>query len=185
MAILTSETEFVIQEVAPVLSDEYDMLLLPENTGTDSLRELHYPDDFFPPIIYEDMPDKWEHFDSEPLTARPIYKAEMTLAATMMTVWDGFMADRPVREIWSGDQSKSRASVYFLRRLWEYFVNPPASGYITWHPKDRTTKAFNVIIENLSVGGTDLVVFDYNAVYRSYLLGEVILTLRIVSEVEA
>lgn len=182
MSILTSSTSFTVIETTPVYEDEVDLTLLPENSGVNALRELHYPGGALATLIYEDMPDKWTNFDTAPMTARPMYRAEMALGATKMTSWLGYTTDRPVVETWSGDANKkSRMSMYFLRRLWEYFVNPPSVGYITWYPKDRTTTIYNVIIENLTAGGQDIVNLDYLAVYNGYVMGEVNLVLRIVS----
>jgi hypothetical protein len=129
------------------------------------------------------MPDEWENFDTEPLTSRPLSKTEMTLAGNKSAAWPGYLGDLPIREIWSGSDDKSRMSAYMFRRLLEYFLNPPASGYIVWKPKDRTTKTYNVIFEDLSVGGQSLCRFRYVAAYNEVVVKEVVVTLRLVSEV--
>lgn len=71
----------------------------------------------------------------------------------------------------------------FLRRLLEYYLNPPDTGYITWMPKDRTATSYYIEIESLTVGGADAVQFDYCATRQGQVMGEVALTFRIVSEV--
>lgn len=180
---LTAQTTFTIVEPPTAHSDETDMVLLPENSGTDALRELHYPGDLLPPLIYEDFPDKVENFDTVPLTARPLVKGDMTISDYQMVQWPGYGKDRPVRELWTpSDNQKSRMTAYFFRRLWEYFVNPPADGYITWNPKDRADKAYNIVIESLSVGGQDVVSLDTLALRNGYILGEVSLQFRVVGE---
>ena len=78
-----------------------------------------------------------------------------------------------------------RSTAYFLRRLWEYFANPPATGYITWNPKDRIDRAYNIEIEGLQVGGQDIVSFDYLALRHGLVVGEVVFTFRIVGGPDA
>jgi len=183
MTDLTSQTTFEILAAAEEFEETADLILLPENAGEEAMRELHYPNDALPAIIYEELPDKWENFDSVPLTPRPTLKVEATLAGNKLARWPGYLADKSIREIWSGDASKSRMTLGHLRRLLEYYLNPPSSGYITWYPKDRTTTGYQIEIESVTVGGTDAVSLDYYGVYAGYVLGEVIFAFRIVSEV--
>ncbi len=183
MAELTAQTTFTIQAALSTYEDVENLVLLPENAGTDALRELRYPGDVFPPIIYDDFPDRTENFDSGPLTAKPQVKAEMGLEDTLLSVWRGYTKDLPVKEAWAGDNTKSRMRAYFFRRLWEYFTNPPADDYITWAPKDRSATVYKVVIEDLSVGGQNTVSLDHLGLRGGYVLGEVILTLRIIGEV--
>lgn len=182
MADLEAQTTFTITEPPAEYLETLDLVLLPENAGTNARRELRYPEDILPPLIYEEMPDEFENFDTGPLTARPQLKGEMTLEDTSLARWPGYIKDRPVKEIWKGDANKSRMPAYFFRRLWEYFANPPASGYITWNPKDRMDQAYNIEIESLIVGGQDTVSFDAIALRNGYVMGEVILTFRIIGE---
>ena len=152
------------------------------------LRELHYPGDLLPKLIYDQNPDKYENFDSQPLTARPIVQTDQTIGGNVTSRWLGFIGDNPVREIWTGNLAWSSSNqtsnmfTYFLRRLWEYYVNPPLTGYITWWPKDRTVTGFNIEIENLTVDGA-AISLDYLATRGGMTVGDVILTFRIVSEV--
>jgi hypothetical protein len=150
------------------------------------MRELRYPDDVLPPLIYEDLPDKWENFDSEPLTARPQLKGEMTLTDTRLAQWSGYQKDRPVREIWSGDDRRSRMTTYFFRRLCEYFFNrpSPAQGYITWWPKDRTAQGYKIVLENLQAGGENVMAFHSGAILAGSIMGEIVLTFRIIGEAD-
>jgi hypothetical protein len=183
MPTLSSETTFEIQE-KEALEESVDLILLPENDGVEQRRELHYPDDLLPPIVYQDMPDEWENFDTDLLTSRPLSATEMTLAGNKSASWPGYLGDRPVKEIWSGRDDVARMTAYQFRRIMEYFLNPPASGFIVWKPKDRTTKEFNVIIEDFSVGGSTVARLRYVAAYNELVVKEITLTLRIVSEVE-
>jgi len=180
MMELTAQTAFTVQEAAQEYVETVDLVLLPENAGSNALRELRYPGDALPPLIYAENPDTWENFDTGPLTARPILKGDMTIDGFCLTRWAGNQKDRPVREIWKGTDSRSRMPAYFFRRLWEYFANPPVSGYITWNPKDRIDQAYNIEIESLTAGGQDAVSLDYLAVRNGFILGEVVLAFRII-----
>jgi hypothetical protein len=182
-----------VQDPIESFEDQADMVLLPENSGDMyALRELHYPGNILPPIVYESNPDYTDNFDTIPLTGPPQYKSDQTLAAALMTQWPGYMQDNPVREYWegtalaAGDSSAgaySRMGTYFFRRLWEYFANPPASGtYITWWPKDKTTQGYYVVLEALTVGGKDIQLDSYG-VAAGMVLGEVILSMRLMGPV--
>jgi hypothetical protein len=179
---LTAQITFDIADPASSYEAELDLVLLPENSGTDALRELRYPGDILPPLVYDDYPDKTENFDTTPLTARPLLKGDMTVGDYQLTQWPGNLKDRPVREIWSGGDQRSRMTAYFFRRLWEYFANPPAAGYITWNPKDRADKAYNIVIESLTAGGQDTVSFDFAALKNGVVTGEIIFQFRVIGE---
>lgn len=181
MAILTSETTFQIQ-FAEELAEGTDLVLLPENEGTTALRELHYPGDLLPPLVYEDYPDRWDNFDTFPVSARPINKAEMTLGGNKIAQWPGYIADKPVREIWRGGEQQSRMTTYFLRRLLEYFLNSQnlaVGEYISWWPNDRTTQGYNIVIQDLTVGGSTISL-DYYGLRGDIVMQEVVFTFHIV-----
>jgi hypothetical protein len=181
MGIISAQTTFTISGSSSY-SEEQELLLLPENDGINVLRELHYPNNIFMPIIYESNPDKYENFDSFPLTARPILQSEQTIGGNALARWKGYVGDFPIVEKWTGDETKSHMFLYFLRRLWEYFAYPPDSGFITWYPKDRTSAVYNIEIENLTAGGQQITL-DYLASRGDFVMGEVALTFRIKGEV--
>jgi hypothetical protein len=183
MTTLSSQTDFNIDDPVEDLVTSLDLELLPENAGAKVMRELHYPGDVLAPLIYSNNPEWLENFDTGPLTARPLFKAEMTLKDVSLARWSGYVKDRPVVEHWVGDDTSSIMSLDMLRRLWEYFANPPATGHITWWPKDRTTKGYNIEIESLTVGGTDTIKLNLYATQGDFVLEEVVLTFRIISEV--
>ena len=183
MAELTSETTFTVIAAPEYFEESEDLYLYPENAGSLALRELRYPGDVLPPLFYESNPDRWENFDSAPMTARPQVKTELTIASAQIVQWPGYMPDRSVREVWKGSDTTSRMTVYMLRRLYEYFIYPPDSGYITWCPKDRTEQAYNIIIESVQAGGQDIMSFDWVVLYQASVVPfEVVLQFRIVGE---
>lgn len=181
MTILTAETTFTIQ-FAEELAEGTDLVLLPENAGINAVRELHFPADLLPPLLYDDSPDRWENFDTTPVSARPLSKAEMTLGGNKFAQWPGYIADKPVREIWRGSDDRARMTPYFLRRLLEYFIYSQDLGvgeYITWYPKDRTTQGYNIVIQDLTVGGATISL-DYYGLRGDMIMQEVVFTFYIV-----
>jgi hypothetical protein len=183
MALLTSQTTIEIAAPGQVITEVADLVLLPENSGISALRELHYPDDVLPPLIYEAMPTKWENFDSAPLTAQPGLSAAQTLADTILNRWPGTLKDLPVKEYWCSSEDKSVMSAYFFRRLAEFFLNPPPDGqYITWWPKDRTATGYQIEIESLTAGGKDVLTLNYPQIYHGCLAVEVVFAFRIIGE---
>ena len=184
MAELTSETTFNVIAAPEYFEEFEDLYLYPENAGSGALRELRYPGDVLPPLIYESNPDRWENFDSVPMTNRPQVKAELTIASAQIVQWQGYLPDRPVKEVWRGSDNRSRMTAYMLRRLYEYFAYPPESGYITWCPKDRTEQLYYIQIESVQVGGQDIVSFDFVAMLGGELIPfEVVFQFRIIGEV--
>ena len=87
MTTLTSETTFNILAAPEHFEEAVDLYLYPENAGTLALRELRYPGDLLPPFIYEENPDRWENFDSAPMTDRPQVKVEPTLSWAQVVQW--------------------------------------------------------------------------------------------------
>jgi hypothetical protein len=187
MPTLTAQTTFQIQESAEVFEETADLILLPENVGSNARRELRYPNisPTLAPIIYDQNPEWWENFDTGPLTGRSILTAEKTLSDVVTARWPGYIKDRPVVERWKGDETKSFMTLNMLRSLWEYVANPPSSGYIEWWPKDRTTKGYYIEIESLTVGGSDGISLNYYACNNGIVMQEVIFTFRIIEEIPA
>lgn len=183
MADISSSTTVSIEAAPETLTESGDLILIAENEGLDLARELHYPADVLPPIIYPEAPWKTENFDTIPLTARPTVKGEQTLQGNLISVWPGYGMDKMVREIWTPPASNAVAMwLSFFRLLWNYSANIPDNAYIEWWPRDRTTAKYNIIISSLTVGGTELN-FDMLALYHEMVLAEVVLSFYIVGEV--
>ena len=183
MAVLTADTTFQIQAPTEIFEETLDLTLLPENAGVNAVRELRYPPGGLPALIYEQNPDWWDNFDTGPLTARQIFTAEMTISDVAMARWPGYVKDRPVIERWKGDEKTAHMTLDMLRQLWEYFANPPSSGYIEWWPKDRTTRGYYIEIESLTVGGSEGLSLNLFACQGGIVLQEVVLSFRIIGEI--
>ena len=68
MATISASTTFTIV-AATAYPEQVDLVILPENAGTNVRRELHYPNDALPPLVYLKNPDNWTGFDTEPIKA--------------------------------------------------------------------------------------------------------------------
>lgn len=181
MATITSQNIITITDALAVTTTT-DITLLAANSGSNARRELHYPSDTLPPIVYDKNPDTWTNFDTSPLVKRPSVAVQPTIQGNRLVAWKGFDRDRPVVETWQGSSSESPMTLSFFRELASYYLNPPTADYIQWKPKDRTVTVYNIIIENLTLGGQDFT-FDYVPTRNGYLTGDVQLTFRIIGEV--
>lgn len=184
MAEITATTTFSVTSVESY-SEEVVLTLFPENDGSNALRELHYPSNTLPPIVYEDNPDEYDNFDTSPITDVPVLSVAQTLEGNVYHRWNGYVGDRPVKERWKGGDKESRISAYFLRRLMEYVLNPPSVGYIMWYPKDRTSAGYYIQIETFTVNG-EQISLSYLAMKSATMplvVGEVELTFRIIGEI--
>lgn len=181
MATITSQTTVSIGDATPV-DATVDLVLQPSSNGTLALRKLTYPSNTLAPVIYEKNPDDWTNFDITPMIKRPTIGVLQTLADNKITGWLGYARDSSVQETWRGSDTEAPITVDFLRLLYAYYENPPTSGFIQWHPRDRTAAVYNIMIESLTVGGSDIKM-NFIAANAGYLLGDVNLKFRIISEV--
>jgi len=177
---INASTTFTIV-TATFYPEQVDLIILPENAGTGVRRELHYPNDVLPPLVYLKNPDQWTGFDTAPING-PTLVVEKTMAGNKMARWAGYLADNAVVETWKGDAKVLSMTADFLRRLLEFHLNPPAAGYVTWYPKDRTAQGYNIEIESITVNGSSAVNMDYVATRAGYVLGDVAMSFRIVGE---
>lgn len=180
MTTISASTTFTIV-TATAYPERVEVDILPENAGTNVLRELHYPGTTFPPLVYLKNPDHWTGFDTAPIK-NPVLVSEKTLGGNKLARWKGYVGDNAVVETWRGDSKLLSMTTDFLRRLLEFYLNPPADGYIVWYPKDRTTQGYNIEIESITVNGSQAVNLDYLATKAGYVLGDVALTFRIIGE---
>ena len=181
MAIITSQTIVTIDDALSVTTSA-SFTLQPENTGSLARRELHYPSDTLPPLIYDQNPDQWTNFDTSPLVKRPKVGVQQTLSDNRLTGWQGFDRDAAITETWKGGDDESPMRLSFFRQLYAYFETPPSSNFIQWYPKDRTANVYNIMIESLTVGGTEIRM-DYVPARNGFLTQDVVLRFRIVSQV--
>jgi hypothetical protein len=133
-------------------------------------------------ITYTHNPTTTINFDISPVDKRPVAIGLPTITDNRITAWPGYAKDASVTEVWAGGGARASMDLGFFRQLVNYYQNPPASGFIIWEPKDRTTARYNIIIESLTAGGSELE-YDYLATRNLYVLGEVRLQFKILSEV--
>jgi len=183
MAIISQQTTVSIGDASAVVVTA-DLTLQAGITGTLALRTLTYPDaTILAPFTYTQNPTDWTNFDTAPMVKRPQVGVLRTLEDTKLTGWQGFAKDSSVTETWRGSDSEASMELDFLRQLYAYFENPPVSGFIQWAPVDRTSAVYNILIEKLSVGGENIIRFNFIAARQLFMLGDVVFQFRIVSQV--
>jgi len=182
MAIITSNTIVAIGDAAATVTTQ-DFTLGASTTGTGALRRLVYPDaTALAPIVYTKNPDDWTNFDVSPLVKRPRVGVLQTLEDNKITGWQGYARDASVTETWRGSDTEASLKLDFLRQLYAYFETPPLTNFIQWEPRDRTASVYNIVIESLTVGGQEIRM-NYIAANAGFVLGDVVLRFRIISEV--
>jgi len=181
MPIITSTTTVTIGDASAVVTTR-DFTLGASTTGTGALRRLIYPTSALAPIVYRKNPDDWTNFDISPLVKRPRVGVLQTLEDNKITGWQGYARDSSITETWRGSDSEASIELDFLRQLYAYFETPPLTSFIQWEPRDRTTSVYNIIIESLTAGGQDIRM-NYIAANAGFVVGDVVLRFRIVSEV--
>lgn len=179
MATISGSTVLTIGDAAGV-EIESTFTVQPQVTGNLQCRCLVYPTATFAPIVYTHNPTKTVNFDTSPVDKRPKVNGLATIMDNRFTVWPGYAKDASITEIWEGTQLSM--DLGFFRQLVNYYQNPPSSGFIVWQPKDRTEVTYNILIESLTAGGSDIT-YDYIATLNLYMLGDVTLKFRIISEV--
>jgi hypothetical protein len=160
-------------------------------TQTSELRRLVYPTNDFAPLIYESNPDLYTNFNTSPLDKRPRAFAQATLQDNILIGWQGVSRDVNIDERWVGSARQSRMTLAMFLALNDYYSNPPTNGsYIIWEPRDRTSKTYEIVIENLTLSmsgsagqGAGDYEFDYLVTRHGYVSGTVQLSFRIVGEV--
>ena len=133
-----------------------------------SKRILTHPDGSnFSAITYYRNPTRTFNLDNEVLKF-PFSEAVLTLSSRPVVRFEGSIDDVVVEEVWEGAEGRKAAMPTSLfRQLYEYLINPPvfdplAQTYITWAPRDRSAKTYNVQLYRLTVGSSsgDQRVFD-------------------------
>jgi len=122
-----------------------------------ALRIMGHPDTInFPPITYYKNPDVTVNIDNELLRA-PITTPVTTLNTTQIVRFERGDDDVIITEIWEAARGASMPTFLF-RQLYEYLINPPdfdpqAQTYITWQPRDRNTKSYDIQLYEMRVDG--------------------------------
>lgn len=110
----------------------------------------------FPALTYYRNPDTDFNVDNEVL-AGPLSSVQLTEGTTQLIRHQRGTDDVIVTEIWSARNGGISMPISFARLLLEYFLNPPvfsavAQTYITWQPRDKNNRTYNVEIVDLQIG---------------------------------
>ncbi len=156
----TSERTIFIGLGIPVTATVEPILFESGQSGTlGSKRILTHPlGATFSKITYYKNPTRTFNLDNEVLLA-PTSNTIKTIGSRQLIRFENELDDIIVTEVWEGAENRQAAMPTFLfRQLYEYLVNPPifdpiAQTFITWEPRDRATKTYNVQLYQLRVGG--------------------------------
>lgn len=201
MAIISNSITFTVGDAAPVATTQSDILLGtaapsillpgdPIGVPAGQLRRLVYPDATFAPLIYETNPDVYTNFNTSPLDQRPRALTTGTLEDNVIMGWLGKGKDVAIAERWVGSTTRSRMTLTFFTELQNYYRNPPTNGtFITWEPRDRSSKTYKIVIESFTLSltgsagaGAGDYEFDYIVTRHGYVAGTVELRFRIIGE---
>lgn len=150
--ILASTAVPVVEEVT---------LLGSGSAGTlGAKRILTHPDTVnFVPLVYWGNPEFTLGIDNEVLNTveGSTVKTEGT---TKVIRHEVFESDIIITERWPGSGKRLAMPTYFARFLYEIAANPPAFNaitqpYITWQPRDKNAKTYDIEIIDFTIGGDD------------------------------
>ncbi len=111
----------------------------------------------FAKITYYKNPTRNFNLDNEVLLP-PTSDTVKTIGSRQVIRFENELDDMIVTEIWEGSEGRLAAMPTFMfRQLYEYLINPPvfsstAQTFITWEPRDKSTKKYNVQLYQLRVG---------------------------------
>lgn len=159
-------TIIVIQQGAAVVAEEEVTFLGIGSAGDrTACRRLVFPANVSPllaPIVYAigdscANPDRTLNLDNAVLP-HPITESVRTLGTTKVVRFEEQDEDVIVTEVWEASDSDLRLTTALFREFYEYLINAklvPSTGpdFITWEPRDRNTRIYNVELLSLEVGG--------------------------------
>lgn len=174
MALLASTATFTVSttlSAATATSTVANVIIMPripvsqaDAIGAGSPRLLSYPTSALAtPYLYGLNPQQTTNFNAGPLT-RPLYASTRTLSKTATVQFQGDFTDLEVTETWMGGGNRIAMALSQFAMLYDYFNNVPdvaSAGFITWQPRDISSRSFKVFITSLTVGGTDGITLDH------------------------
>lgn len=160
------ETLIIINAGPPVLDEEEVTFLGIGSEGDPTAcRRLVFPANvstLLAPIVYSVAglcanPDRTFNLDNDVLP-HPITSAVRTIGSTRVVRFEERQEDVIVTEVWEASNTRFRMTTALFRMFYEYLDNAdliPSGGpdFITWEPRDRTERVYNIEMLSLSVGG--------------------------------
>jgi hypothetical protein len=155
----TASREYEIFLGSPVTEDLGITFVAIESSGDPrALSRLVHPDASLAPIVYWSNPDRRINFDQDVLIS-PLTSTRRMLEGTQTVRFERTINDMVITEMWrAAEGTRLSVPTSFFRLLYEYLINPPAYSataqtYIQWEPRDRNSKAYNIELLRLVVGG--------------------------------
>jgi len=158
--VATAAKTYFIQQGTPVVAAAAVSFLGIGSQGTpEALRILTHPNPSLAPLTYWGNPDRDINIDNDVLVT-PIVRTVETEDDTKVIRFERLTRDVVVEEIWLGNDRRAAMPSFFLRQLIEYWLNPPAltgnpGEFITWEPRDRNSRTWQVEFVGLTVGGEE------------------------------
>ncbi len=157
MATLTANTAFTIAASSTVVADVDVEVIAIAAAGAGRGRLVHPTLGTFD---YPYMPEQWTNMDGDSII-KPKWQTAETLSSGQATLWGGNVRDVECVESWTAPGGLSMP-MSMLRMLISIFQNPvdPTVDYLQWWPSYTTALGFDVIMSNLTVGGSDITLTD-------------------------
>jgi hypothetical protein len=157
VATLTNSTAFTIAAQATAIADA-TLTVLPVAAAGEGTGRLIHPT--LGTYDYPYMPETWTNVDGAAIIA-PQWQSSKTLDSGQSTLWVGNIRDVEVIETWTAPGGLAMP-MDMLRMLISIFQNPPdpESDYLQWWPSYITTVGYDVVLKNLTVGGTGITFTD-------------------------
>ncbi len=160
------EVLIIIQQgAATVAEDEVIFLGIGSAGDVDACRRLVFPTNVSPllaPIVYSIKglcanPDRTFNLDNAVLP-HPITNKVLTIGSSRVIRFEELVPDVIVTELWEGGEGEAAMTTALFRQFYEYLINAPLFDpaqidFITWEPRDRTARIYNVELLSLSAGG--------------------------------
>ena len=156
-----------------------------DTIGHGSPRLLSYPTSALASPLFYGPPPAWTNILNQVLS-RPLYASTKTLNTTAHAQFPGSMGDIAIEEIWPGGGNRIAMALSTFAALWDYFYNVPdlaSAGFVTWSPRDITSRSWKVLITSLTVGGSDVEMTNLIKAGDGWVHNEVRMKLRLIEEV--
>lgn len=159
-------TLVVIQQgAAAVAEEEVQFFGIGSAGDPTACRRLVFPANVTPllaPIVYAidglcANPDRSFNLDNA-VMPHPLTQAVRTIGTTKLLRFEEEDEDVIVTEVWEGSDTEAAMTTALFRQFYEYLINAQlvssqGPDFITWEPRDRTTRIYNVDMLSLSAGG--------------------------------
>jgi hypothetical protein len=152
---LTSSSDITVVS-GETMSAVISLAVLPSLAAPYGQGKLAHP--ILGTFEYEYKPDQWVNVDAD-VVIPPVWSSTKTLSGAANVLWAGNIKDVVVEERWTQAFCMSVSQLRMMMAVWTTPVDP-AQGYVQWMPTYTNDNVYNVIPVELSIGGSNELVFD-------------------------